>query len=175
MYTFAFLVFCQFIEFRLIISESLVFIQSGHLLHFFIGQEEVEDLKVFLNMGFIAGSRDSDVACLEMPAQDDLSGRFSMCSGDGTDRAVVEEFLCVAAAAEREPGFQYGTILINMALHFLALVVRMRFILKDRRFDRSGIHQTVEICRFIEVGKPDRAQLAGSDCPFHSLICLNII
>ena len=98
-----------------------------------------------------------------------------MRCGECADRAVAEELLRVAASAQREPGFQNGAVLVNMLLHFFALMVRMGLILQDRGSDLRGIDQTVKIGRFIEIGKSDRAQFSRGDGPLHRLVGLYVV
>lgn len=56
----------QFLLIRVIVAH--IFVQTGHFLHFFVGQFEIENIEVCLNMLRIRGSRDDDVSNLRMPS-----------------------------------------------------------------------------------------------------------
>ena len=53
-------------------------VHRGDLCHLLIGEGEIEQIQVVLNMGRVLGAGDHDVAALDMPAQDDLGVRFAV-------------------------------------------------------------------------------------------------
>ena len=78
-----------------------------------------------------------------------------MCGCNAADCFVIEERLCIAPAAQREPALQHGTVLRDMIFHSTALMIGMCFILQKRGLDRCRINYAVEVFRLIVVGQAD--------------------
>ena len=110
---------------------SPVLVHRSDLMHFRVCQFKVENLKVLLDMGFVAGTGNGDIARLEMPAQEDLRGGLAMGRRNRRNCGVIEQFLRMAPPAEGEPGFQNGSILFQMLLHGGTLVMGVRLVLDD--------------------------------------------
>ena len=93
-------------------------------------------------------------------ADDDLRGGLAVRFCDRADRRIVKKRLRIAAPVQREPAFQHRAVLRDVLLHFAALMIGVRFVLKQRGPDRRRVHKAVEIVGLVVVGKPDGLQFS---------------
>ena len=135
----------------LIIRITSIFIYRSHPFHLIICEGKIPDACIFYDVLFVGAAGDCDVACLQVPADNNLSGRLSVSLCNCADCRVVEKCLGVATAAEWEPAFHNSAVLCNMSLHFSALVVWMSFVLQKDRLNACGFYKAVKIIRFVVV------------------------
>ena len=98
------------------VEVALLLVQGGHFGHFFRAQFKVEDLDVLLDVPRVGRTWNNAEAFLDVPADDNLGGRFAVCLGDFVDGRVAEDFTLAVTAAEREPALNLDAVFLG---HFL--------------------------------------------------------
>ena len=141
---------------------GLAAIQGGDLGHVLIGQGEVEEIKVLSNVGGSLRTRDHDVPLLDVPAQDDLSGRLAILVSQILDQGFGHDRV-VAASAQRVPRLQRDVVLPQERLEFGLREVGVALDLVDGGDDLALVEDSLRLGD-IEVRQADRANLAFLVC-----------
>ena len=110
-----------------------VFIEFCDRLHLVIGQGEVEDIEIILDVIDVLAAGDHDKAHLRMPAQNDLSGCFAVLFAELSKDGLFQQAL--VAVTEGIPAHQLNAVLIKRFAQFLLRKIRMRFHLDELRRD----------------------------------------
>ena len=89
----------------LVICISSIFINCSYPFHLIGGQSKIPDACIFDDVLFVGAAGDCNIACLKVPADNDLGRGLAVGFCDCTDCRGVEKCLGVTAATEWEPAF----------------------------------------------------------------------
>ena len=137
------------------ILKALRFIQAAQSLHILSRQAEIEDVKIFGDVIFIFGAGYRDVTRLNLPTEDNLRGRLGIFFREPLNRRVSENFLSVAATAERIPTFNDRAEFRDVSLKLRVLIENVILILHDGGNNRCGEANSVEGLRRVVIGNAD--------------------
>ena len=112
---------------------SLILVERGDLRHLVVCESEVEDVEVILDVSDVFAAGDDNEAHLRMPAQNDLSGSFSVLLAElGKDRLLHQ---ALVAVTERIPRHQTDAVFVERFSELLLCEIGVRLNLNELRHD----------------------------------------
>lgn len=115
----------------------LVTVEGGYFCHLVIGEGEVEDADVLLDVIRIAGTWDGYYVTLIVPAQNDLNDRAVVGFGYLDKDGIVEQFRLMTATSEWVPSLYDYAVVMNEIHDFCILIVRVNLVLYEHWLDAN--------------------------------------
>ena len=115
----------------------LVPVEGGNPCHFLIGETEIEDGDVLLDVVGIARTGNGHHAALQMPAEDDLHHRLAVPGGNVRQHRVAQQFALMPPPAKRIPRLDDNAETMQVFHHFGVLIIRMHLVLNQHGLDAT--------------------------------------
>ena len=142
-------------------------VHGGYLLHFGVGQREVEDVKVLHHALLVAALGDGDDAALGEPAEGHLRGGLAVLLADAAGQLALDDAVH-ALSAQRAPSHHCAAGVLEQGLDGALLDegVALQLVRSsssrgtpDHRLDLHVVVE-VEVAGLLEVAHADGAELA---------------